>query len=65
MSHFRSDSSSAPLVTLTKQLWFSNSLLTVVILNAEHKVTARVTHCFHCDAGELIDWGLGKQLPWS
>lgn len=59
MSPFRSDSSLGP----TKHLWFRNSLLTVVILDAQHEVAAGVTHCFHRDAGELVHGGLGKQLP--
>lgn len=41
----------------------TNSLPTVVILDAEHKVTAWVTNCFHCDARVLVHWCLGKQLP--
>lgn len=59
MLPFRSDSSLGP----TKHLWFRNSLLTVVILDAQHEVAAGVTHCFHRDAGELVHGGLGKQLP--
>lgn len=59
MSAFRSDSSLGP----TNQLWFPKSLLTVVILDAEHEVATGVTHCFHRDAGELIHGGLSKQLP--
>lgn len=49
----------------TNQLWFPNSLLTVVILDAEHEVATGVTHCFHRNAGELIHRGLSKQLPYT
>lgn len=40
-----------------------NSLLTIVILNAQHKVTAWVTDCLNSNARVLVHWCLSKELP--
>lgn len=40
--------------------------LTILILDAEHKVTAGVTDGFNCNARKFLYWCLGKQFPcWT